>query len=86
MTTEAHLWNAPLAPERQPRPGKRLWSLWKRVRRIDCELRTFEDGADVQLFVDDGFYAGRRHVSLEFASRAAEKIRAGLTHGVWTPS
>jgi len=86
MTTEAHVWNAPRPPERQPRPGQRIWSLWKQARRIDCQLRTFECGAEVQLFVDDGFYAGRRHVSLEFASRTAEKIRARLTHAGWTPS
>jgi hypothetical protein len=36
--------------------------------------------------VDDGFYAGRRHVSPEFALRAAEKLRARLTHAGWTPS
>jgi hypothetical protein len=86
MTTEAHLWNAPPAPERQPRPGQRIWSLWKQARRIDCELRTFEDGAEVQLFVNDGFDSGRRHASAEFALRAAEDLRAWLSPAGWTPS
>ena len=85
MTTEAHLWNAPRPSARQPRPGERIWSLWKHARRIDCELRTFESGAEVQLFVDSGFYAGRRHVSQELALRAAEKLRARLNHAGWTP-
>ena len=86
MTTEAHLWNAPRRPERQPRPGQRLWSLSKEARRIDCELRTFERGAEVQVFVDDGFYSGRRHVATESALRAAEEIRARLTQAGWIPS
>ena len=84
MTTEAHLWNAPRPPERQPRPGQRIWSLWKQARRIDCELRTFESAAEVQLFVNDEFYSGRTHVSLEFAAHAAESIRARLIHAGWT--
>ena len=86
MTTEAHLWNAPRPPARQPRRGQRIWSLWKHARRIDCEVRTFESGAEVQLFVDDGFYAGRRHVSPELAVRAAEQLRARLADAGWTPS
>jgi hypothetical protein len=86
MTTEAHLWNAPRPPERQPRRGQRIWSLWKQARRIDCEVRVFECDAEVQLFVDDGFYSGRRHVSLEFASQAAENIHARLIDAGWTAS
>ena len=86
MTTEAHLWNAPRPPERQPRRGQRLWSLSKGARRIDCELRTFECGAEVQLLVNDGFYSGRRHAATEFALRAAEEIRARLIDAGWTAS
>jgi hypothetical protein len=40
-------------------------------------------GAEVQLFVNDGFYSGRRHAATEFALPAAEEIRARLTHAGW---
>ena len=86
MTTEAHLWNAPRPPERAPRPGERIWSLSKQARLIDCELRTFECGAEVQLLVNAEFYSGRRYAATEFALRAAEEIRARLTHAGWIPS
>jgi hypothetical protein len=86
MTTEAHLWNAGRSPERGPRPAKHLWALSKQVRRIDCELRTFEGGAEVQLLVDGGFYSGWWYASVQLALRAADDLHARLTLAGWTSS
>ena len=83
MTNEALLWNAPRPPARQPRLGKRVKSLWKDVRRIDCELRESEFGVEVQLLVNDGFYSGRRHASREGALQASTGIRDRLERSGW---
>ena len=84
ITNEAHLWNGPRPITRQSRPGERVWLLWKDARRIDCDLRESECGAEVQLLVDGEFYSGRRHASRECALRASTIIRERLKGSGWT--
>ena len=59
-------------------------ALRKGERHVTCELRTFTCGAEVQLVVNGGFYAGRRHASREAAVRAADVLRTRLEEAGWT--
>ena len=84
MTNPDLLWNAPRPVPRPVQPGEPMWTRRKGERRLTCELRVFACGAEVQLLVNGGFYAGRRHASREAAVRAAAVLRARLDQAGWT--
>src|SRR5207245_2642206 len=60
MTNPALLWNAPKPPAREPRPGKRVFSMLKDGMRLDAELRERgEFGCECQFGVDGELAHGR---------------------------
>jgi hypothetical protein len=76
--------NRPMAPLREPRPGKPWWTITKGPSRLSCEL--FDNGvngAEYRLLVNGAVFVSRRFGRLDLAVAGADDIRCQLEHDGW---
>ena len=78
------------SPKSKPLPqreqsGEPLWTRHKGSVRVTCELRSHaEDGCEIQLYRNGGFYSGRFFRRREQALAYAKKLNRDLQAQGWT--
>ena len=61
-------------------PGEPLWVIERDGKRIECEVRDQGDvGSELQVFVNQGFRAGRLYPSRAAALAAADALRKRMS-------